>query len=174
WIIRDPESEPVPLEVAVRTRLEALGYAAQDIATHLAVPVTEEPRRRVRFVEAERKEDERGRVTVRVGLEWAGRTHSGSATGERGEVIELKTTGMAAVEALESVVGEALGVRIIGVKRMHAFDTELMVVSLLRNVDGPRRLVGAVVFDGDPYRAVAVAVLNALNRTLGNFLRTGD
>ncbi len=78
------------------------------------------------------------------------------------------------MRALEAVVGESLGVRIIGVKRMHAFDTDLMVASLLRSAEAPKRLVGAVVFDGDAHRAVAVAVLSALNRTLGNFLRTVD
>jgi hypothetical protein len=174
WIIREPGSEPVPLEVAVRTRLEALGYASKEISTHIAVPVAEEPRRRVRFVEATRTEDISGRVTISVSLEWDDQVHSGTASGERGEVIELKTTGEAAVRALEAVVSESLGVRIIGVKRMHAFDTDLMVASLLRSAEAPRRLVGAVVFDGDAHRAVAVAVLSALNRTLGNFLRTGD
>jgi hypothetical protein len=38
--------------------------------------------------------------------------------------------------------------------------------------DGPRKLLGACLAEDDPVRGAAVAVLNATNRVLGNFIAT--
>ena len=51
-----------------------------------------------------------------------------------------------------------------------AFDAGLTVVSLYRVGTPAQKLLGAVLTGNDPHRAAAVAVLNALNRTLGNLL----
>jgi hypothetical protein len=60
-------------------------------------------------------------MTVR--LEWNDIVHTGSATGERGPAVELKTTAQAALDAIEKVSGQSLSLRIIGVKQIHAFDS---------------------------------------------------
>ncbi len=75
---------------------------------------------------------------------------------------------------MKQAVGDKLDVRVIGVKPIHAFDSDLMVVSLMRNDGAPQQLVGAVVAGDDPHASVALAVLSALNRLLGNILRTTD
>ncbi|NIP78873.1 MAG: hypothetical protein GWM90_06600, partial [Gemmatimonadetes bacterium] len=117
---------------------------------------------------------EHGRTAITVRLEWDGQVHEGTASGERGLAIELKTTAHAAVRALEQLTGQDLDLRIIGVKLIHAFDSDLMVASLLRGDGSRSRFVGAVVVSDEPNAAAALAVLSALNRLLGNFLHTTD
>lgn len=173
WVVRDPEFEQGPVELAVRNRLAALGQDPGGLDVRITLPSTPGPRRRVRFKGTERVE-ESGRVTIKVYLEWGGTTYRGQASGERGPAIELKTTARAAIDALEQLSGESLDLRIIGVKAIRAFDSDLMVASLYRSVGAEQRLVGAVVVSDDELSAAAVAVLAAMNRTLGNFLYTSD
>lgn len=173
WIVRDPAFEEAPVELAVRNRLASLGHDATRAAVRVTLPAASGPRRRVRFVGTERVEDH-GRVTITVSLEWNDGVHAGSATGDKGHALELKTTAQAAVNAIEKLSGQALDLRIIGVKPIHAFDSDLMVASLIRTGGATQRLVGAVVVHDDLQAATALAVLSALNRTLGNFLHTSD
>lgn len=126
-------------------------------------------RRRIKFAGVERV-PENNQVRIRIRLEWNGQATIGEATGESGDMIELRTAAAAALHALEKVLGEELHIRLVGVKQVKAFDAELMVVALYRTGDQPQRLVGSVSAAGDPLRAAAVAVLNALNRVLGNYL----
>lgn len=173
WIVREPAYEQGPIELAVRNRIAALGHDPALMNVRVTLPTDPGPRRRVRFETVDRIE-EHGRITVTVSLEWDGVVHSGSASGESGPAIELKTTARAAVEALEHLTSQDLQMRIIGVKRIHAFDSDLMVASLIRAGGKQQRLVGAVVVSDEPLEAAALAVLSALNRTLGNFLHTPD
>ena len=173
WVVRDAAHDTGPIELSIRNRIAELGHDPAGMNVRISLSGPPGPRRRVRFEEVERLEDG-GQVTVIVHLEWDGTVHTGQATGEKGPAIELKTTAKAAVQALERLSGQQLALRIIGVKPIHAFDSDLMVASLLR-VDGAHhRLVGTVVVHDDPLAAAALAVLSALNRTLGNFLHTTD
>lgn len=173
WIIRDPAHDQGPMELAVRNRIAALGYDPTAVNVRVTLPTASGPRRRVRFEAVDRAE-ENGQVAVTVSLEWDGTVHSGTATGEKGSAMELKTTARAAVAALEKLTGQQLDVRVIGLKTIHAFDSELMVASLLRDSGNRQRLVGAVIVSAGPLEAAALAVLSALNRTLGNFLYAAD
>lgn len=173
WVVRDPSHDQGPVELAVRNRLATLGYDPSGLSVRVALPTSSGPRRRVMFESVERVETA-GRVTITVTLEWDDIRYTGEATGERGPAIELKTTARAAIAALEELSGQSLDLRIIGVKAIHAFDSDLMVASLYRSAGSEQRLVGAVVVSDDPLSAAAVAVLSALNRTLGNFLHTSD
>ena len=173
WVVRDPSHDQGPIELAVRNRLATLGHDPSGLNVRVALPTSSGPRRRVMFESVERVETG-GRVSITVTLEWDDIHYSGEATGERGPAIELKTTARAAIAALEELSGQSLDLRIIGVKPIHAFDSELMVASLYRSAGTEQRLVGAVVASDDPLAAAAVAVLSALNRTLGNFLHASD
>lgn len=173
WVVRDPAYEIGPIELALRARIASLGHDPARVAIRLTLPTVSGPRRRVRFVEVERHEDQ-GKVSITVSLEWNDHVVSGEASGEKGEAIELKTTAQAALQAIQQLTPEEIGARIIGIKLIHAFDSDLIVASLLRGNDGKQRLVGAVVVTSDPNAAAAMAVLNALNRTLGNFLHAPD
>jgi hypothetical protein len=173
WVVRDPSHEHGPLELAVRNRVASLGFDPSELNVRVTLPSRSEPRRRVRFVGVDRVE-EHGRTSVTVRLEWAEEIHEGTASGEKGPAIEFKTAALAAIRALERLTGQDLNVRIIGVKPIHAFDSDLMVASILRSDGVSHRLVGAVVVSNDPLAAAALAVLSALNRTLGNYLHTTD
>lgn len=173
WIVRDTDYDAAPIELAVRNRIASLGHDLADGQIRITLPVAAGPRRRVRFVEAVRAEDHRG-VTMTVSLEWNGVVHAGTASGERGPAVELKTTAQAAIDALEKLSAQALDIRIIGIKQVHAFDSDLMVASMIRTNGPHQRLVGAVLVTDNPLNSAALAVLSGLNRTLGNFLHTSD
>lgn len=173
YIVRDPGHHQGPVELSVRNHLARLDGVPDDLELVLTLPVASGPRRRVRFESVERSEHH-GRVTVTVHLEWEGVVHSGSATGDEGAAIELKTTAQATVIALEKLTGQDLGVRIIGAKPIRAFDSDLVVASLIRAGAAHQHLVGAVVVSTGPLEGAALAVLSALNRILGNTLHTPD
>ena len=173
WVVRDPGYEVGPIELAIRSRIAALGHDPAGVAVRLTLPVASGPRRRVRLVGVQRQDDH-GRTSITVQLEWNDQVVSANAVGEKGPALELKTTAHAAVIALQKLSPQELDVRIIGIKVIHAFDSDLMVASLIRQSDARQRLVGAVVVDDDPLAAAAMAVLSALNRTLGNFLHNND
>jgi hypothetical protein len=162
-----PESSATSLTANIDAAIAAAGVEAGSINLKLLTDLA--ARRRVKFSNLERI-PEHGDVRVRVTLEWDGVNHHGEAVNEGGELIELRTAAAAALNALENLLGESLHIKLVGVKQVKAFDAELMVVALYRTGDAPQRLVGSVSAAGDPRRAAAVAVLNALNRVLGNYL----
>lgn len=127
-------------------------------------------RHRVRFEKVERKPGpDKRRVQVTLG--WHDVAHTGVAAIETGgEVAELRTAANATVQALEDVIGRPLELRLIGSKRFRAFDEEFVVVSLHRQGDSPARLVGIARISSDTLSAGVLAVLNAVNRLLGNYL----
>jgi hypothetical protein len=147
--------------------LKRLGIEAGKYDLHLLTDLTA---RRIKFSSIERIMERTGNVRMRVSLEWNGEIKLGEATGESGELLEQRTAASASLNALEAVVGESLGIKLVGVKHVRAFDEELMVVALYRPGPPTQRLVGSVSIDKDPRRAAAVAVLNGLNRILGTYL----
>jgi hypothetical protein len=166
--------EPHALGDAIlRTALEAIQYvglAEANVTVEAVTRMSGVQRHRVRFLSAERLIDPDHSVRIRVTLEWHGQICTGEATGENGGYIELRTAAMAALNAIEKVVGEPLEVKVVGVKQIRAFDSELIVVSLHRAGSVLQRLVGAVPAGRNQREAAAIAVLNGLNRTLGNYL----
>ncbi|HEX2167853.1 MAG TPA: hypothetical protein VHG09_11530 [Longimicrobiales bacterium] len=127
-------------------------------------------RQRVRFMELKRNIQPDQQIAYTVRLEWAGTEYTGTASGEKGDAVELRTISSASLTAIAALVPHEVKVRLAGVKMMRAFDAEMVVVSLYRPDDEPHNLVGAVVAGDDPRRAAATAVLAALNRLLGNYL----
>jgi hypothetical protein len=148
---------------------EGEAAAGADYRVEIAFPPEFRSRERVRFVEIQREAIEH-QVTVHVTLEWGGTHHRASATGERSAPIELRTAAAATLKALQVFLPENVNLRLGGVKQVRAFDVDLAIVAVHRVGAEPRNLVGAVVTHGDPLRTVAVSVLNALNRLLGNYL----
>jgi hypothetical protein len=61
---------------------------------------------------------------------------------------------------------------LIGVKHIRAFDSNLVIVSIGVRDSAGTRLVGCCLADEDMPRGAALAVLNATNRLLGNYLAT--
>jgi hypothetical protein len=172
-LLCEPQAPIGPIQRVASEALSSLALNEESVAMELVTRASGVPRQRVRFLSAERMTEVDHRVRVRVALEWHGQICTGESTGENGEFIELRTAALAALNALEKVVGEPLGVKVIGVKQVRAFDADLMVVSMHRSNSNPQRLVGAVPGGRDPRESAAVAVLSGLNRTLGNYLNVG-
>jgi hypothetical protein len=167
WLVCPPQSAHGRI---LQTATDMIAAKGMDIPVEIVVPATR-VERRVRFESVEREEVTNRTVRVRVYLEWNGERHMGEMLGEGGDQVELRTAALAAIAAVENVTGERLGLRLVGVKQMKAFDSDLVVVSL-HGPNSGQRLVGSVLAGTDPIRATAVAVLSGLNRMLGNYLMT--
>ena len=167
WLQCDPEADAAALKPRV---LEVLKNAGIDAEKSKLNFLTDLSSRRIKFTKLERIVDRDGRVRIRVSLEWDGATKIGEASGENGDLLEQRTAATATLVAVEAVVGESLGAKLVGVKHVRAFDEELMVVALYRPGPPAQRLVGSVSIDTDPRRAAALAVLNGLNRIVGSYL----
>jgi hypothetical protein len=169
-LVCEPQAAAPPILRAATDAMRTVGLEEGSVSVETVVRTSGVMRHRVRFLAADRILEPDHRIRVKVTLEWHGEQKTGEAVGDNGEYIELRTAALAAVAAIEAVVNEALGVKVIGVKQVRAFDSELMVVSMHRSGSPPQRLVGAVPGGRDPRAAAAIAVLNGLNRTLGNYL----
>jgi|SRR5688572_15887466 len=167
WLQCDPDSEVSELRPRVHEVLKNAGAEPDKFQLNFLTDLTS---RRIKFSKLERIVERSGNVKIRVSLEWNGEVKVGEVSGESGDLLEQRTAATAALAALEAVVGESLGVKLVGVKHVRAFDEELMVVALYRPGPPAQRLVGSVSIDNDPRRAAAVAVLNGLNRILGTYL----
>ncbi len=116
-----------------------------------------------------------GRCRAKVVLAWAdGRRFEGAADGVTSQTGELRCCAAAAVQALERSVETKLTFELLGVKAVRApapgggrRDAEHD-----RAPEEATRLVGSCLTENDPPRGAALAVLNATNRLLGNFLAT--
>ena len=172
WVITPPDVHEAELRTRVQLILAEFGVSPDDVVVEVAALASTPLRRRVRFAGTERQESRDGHVRITAHLEWQGERFSGSAGGDSGTLIELRTAAQAALAAVEDLTKDGLQVRLIGVKQLRAFDTELVVASLVRTEGEMQRFVGSVLATADPERAACLAVLNALNRALGNFLRT--
>lgn len=165
-----PDAVHETVTSAAWSALQEQGIGPSDLALEVTVRLATREQQRVRFAGVHRRQRPDHRVDVTVTLEWNEESFSATLDAERAEALELRAVAGAAIEALKQIVPEELDVRVAGVKQVRSFDAELMVASLYRPGTPPQQYVGAVVVGGDPYRAAAVAVLNALNRQLGNYL----
>ena len=143
----------------------------------LSVPVVTSAqlkRERLRFTDFRFIRTPSGQCTAEAELEWIdGVRVVGKSGGQSSEMGDLRIGAEAALRALESFSGGALQFELIGVRLVRAFDANVVIVSVgvLRG-DGPRKLLGCYLAENDPVRGSVVAVLNATNRVLGNFIAT--
>ncbi len=169
WIVGPPRLTPDDLEEELQAALAAAELDRDAIQIRCVAGFATE--RRVRFVGIERiPEDETRSTRFRTTLEWKGEVHIGEAVGERSDPIELRTAALATLEAVANVAGDAISLRLTGVKEFRAFDTQLVAVSIHGSGPPTQRFVGTVMETEGPARAAALAVLAGLNRILGNYL----
>jgi hypothetical protein len=161
-----------PVEMLVRGILARAGIYPGDADVHLAYLPVPEPRRRVRFVAARLATPRIGRARAEVELEWAGQTYREEVEGETGNAMELRHAAQATLGALAGILNGRMHFSLVGIKSFRAFDTDVVVV-LLRTEDATP-LIGAAPATGNPHRSAALAVLNATNRILGNYLTNGE
>lgn len=113
-----------------------------------------------------------GRCIVQVELEYSGKRFVGRAEGQSSPIGDLRLGAEAAMQAVESFSQNALGLELMGVKLVRAFDANVVIVSCTQRSARGTRLVGCYLADRDAVRGSALAVLNATNRVLGNYLAT--
>ena len=131
-------------------------------------------RERLRFTDFRFLRTPAGHCSAEVELEWVeGVRVVGKATGQSSEMGDLRVAAEGALRALENFSGSALKFELIGIKLLRAFDANVIIVSIgVKRGEGPPRLIGCYLAERDPVRGAVVAVLNATNRVLGNFIAT--
>lgn len=137
-------------------------------------PQTYARRERLRFVGFAFERLPSGRCQAEVTLELGpGERWIGRAEGVASDAGELRCSAEATLRAIEQSVAGHVTFDLLGVKAVRAFDSVVLIVSVVSRGDGAtHRLVGSFLADHDTTRGAAVAVLNATNRLLGNiFLR---
>lgn len=129
---------------------------------------------RLRFQEFGFQRLPSGRCRAKVVLAWPdGRQFLGECDGVTSQAGELRCSATAAVHALERVLEPRVDFELLGVKAVRAFDATVVIVSLsARTGAEASRYVGSYLTETDPPRGAALAVLNATNRLLGNYLAT--
>lgn len=129
-------------------------------------------RERLRFSGFSYERSPAGRVTCQVTLEFApGENVVGKVEGQASPAGDSRLGAEAAIRALEIFTKGGLTFELVGVKVVRAFDANVVITSLIQHGDeGPDRLLGCYLADGDMVRGAALAVLNATNRVLGNFI----
>lgn len=113
-----------------------------------------------------------GRCTVQVELEYGGKKFLGRTEGQSSPIGDLRLGAEAAMQAVELFAQGRLGLELMGIKLVRAFDANVVVVSCTQRSARETRLVGCYLADRDPVRGSALAVLNATNRIMGNYLMT--
>jgi len=171
WVICKPGAETEHVNANVRSTLASLGLDPGDVPVSIAVQGETASPRRIRLQAVERMQASETVVRVRVTLEWEGQPTSGEVAGEPGVQVELRTAALATLQALELLVGQPLGLRLAGVKALRVFDSEIMAVAFSKPGSPPARYIGTVIVGSDPLHAAAAAVLDALNRLVGMYVR---
>ena len=129
---------------------------------------------RLRFSHFSFERSRSGQVTCQVTLEFgSGELISGRVAGQASPAGDTRFGAEAAIRALETFTDGAIRFELIGVKVVRAFDANIVITSLIQHGDdGPERLLGCYLAEGDLVRGAALSVLNATNRVLGNFILT--
>ena len=163
WVVIDHGAD----RHRVRADAKPVFAAAPETTLHIASLQEEPERPRVRFEGVARSLGNDRRVRVSVSLELRTQRVSIERTTEMGEGVELRAVAEATMAAIEEVTGARFGFRLVGAKRVHAFDADFVVVSFLRSGESPHHLVGTVAVSSDINNAAALAVLDAFNRLIG-------
>ncbi len=102
-------------------------------------------------------------VSIEVGL--GERSHIAQAEGIGTDTIEIRLAALATLEAIR-VVTDTPPFRFVGIKRMHAFDADVILVALRDAEAEGSRYIGAVAVRTTHVAAAAAAVMDATNRVL--------
>lgn len=147
---------------------------AVDPSTPQNVPGDAGPNRseRLRFGSFTFTRSPAGRCIVQVELDYSGERFVGKSEGPSSPIGDLRLGAEAAMQAVECFAQNALGLELMGVKLVRAFDANVVIVSCTQRSARATRLVGCYLADRDAVRGAALAVLNATNRVLGNYLAT--
>lgn len=130
------------------------------------------PEPRLRVVDVERVPEAGSRIRIRVSVELDGELRVEDAEGLDTPIMELRLAAEATLAAASAVLEDPDWLELVGVKLLHAFDADVILIAV-RTADEPgRKLVGAVpAIMGERTRAAVSATLDAINRVMGPRLR---
>ena len=149
-----------------------MSNAVQPIAADTSAAPTGERPGRLYFSAFTFERSPSGKGTAQVVLEFGGKQWTGRADGQSSPIGDLRIGAEAAMHAVEGFADGSLGLELMGVKLIRAFDANVVIVSATQRSARDVKLVGCYLADEDAMRGAALAVLNATNRVLGNFLTT--
>lgn len=130
-------------------------------------------RERLRFTDFKFGRTPQGTCSAEVELEWLeGQRVKGRAEGTSSAMGDLRVAADAALNAIRTFSEGALDLELVGVKALRVFDANVVIVAISKRGDATARLLGCYLAEADPIRASVIAVLNATNRILGNFIAT--
>jgi hypothetical protein len=128
-------------------------------------------RERLRFADFTFTRTPSGQCSAEVSLEWESSLFVGRAIGQSSPLGDFRVCAEAAMRALEDFTRDGMRFDLLGVKHVRAFDSNLIVVAVIaKQEESTQRLVGCYLAETDTLRGAAMAVLNATNRVLGDFI----
>ncbi len=149
-------------------------HDAAGMKVQIAYPSAPTPTRRARFIGVKVAQESAGISRATVELEWGDKSFVGTAEGEVTGVGEMRSCAQATLVALEGMIEGAARFTLIGIKASRIFDTELVAVLLRSEQAAEKQLIGSSLVAAGLHHAAGLAVLNATNRLLGNFLHVSD
>ena len=168
-LVCDSDSWP-SLDHALTSVLTREGISRDAVDVLFDYPSMPGVQRRVRFEDVQYERPHSNFFVVNVAIGWEDQSLWGRAEGEGGQAVELRVCAQATTAALYELLKGEVSFQLVGVKAVRVFDQDLVAV-LLHSPQAPdRRMVGVSLVVDDPYRSAVLAVLNATNRLLGNYL----
>ena len=116
------------------------------------------------LLEAELTRERGSRLRVRVVLLRGERRVEEELQGVGDEVIELRLAAEATITALDRLIDRPGFFELVGIKQLHAFDAQVVLVCVRTGPGFPTKLIGCVPAPRTLVRGVAMAVLHATNR----------
>ena len=120
---------------------------------------------RIKLVAAEVARDRGAGLEIRVELSWNGQSFVGEGSGVGHDDMTARLAAVATISALKAS-GASPGFELVGLKRVRAFDGEVVMVCLKGPRKSSKKYIGAVAVRDTLAQGAARAVLDAVNRVL--------
>lgn len=130
-------------------------------------------RRRLCLVDVLHRSEPDGRCRIEVSMEWQGTAFKAQREGTQTTQGVLRAAAEACLEAAAAASGNSIALRLVGVKSVRAFDSEVIIASVRgESPERTYRLLGCAACGpgDDPSQAATRAVLDALNRILEKYV----
>lgn len=128
---------------------------------------------RPKIVEAVVDTDRGWNAVVKIVLERSGATAQTEREAVGEEAVVLRCVAEATLDAIAALTGAPEQFALVGVKRVLAFDSAVLLACVRTLEGGPRKLLGCVPIQEDVVSAAARAVLNATNRIVETMPNSG-
>lgn len=128
---------------------------------------------RPKIVKAVVETDRGWNAFVKIVLERDGATGEAEREAVGEEAVVLRCVAEATLDAIAVLTGQKEHFALVGVKRVLAFDSAVLLACVRTLEGGPRKLIGCVPIQDDAVAAAVRAVLNATNRIVETMPNSG-